>query len=229
MTRASHFEVSLFSFLKQLERHNDRGWFADNKQRYQRDVRDPLLRFITDAAEPLQTISEQIIADPRPVGGSMFRIYRDTRFSKDKTPYKTHAAAHFRHRAKGDVHAPGFYLHLEPGKVFGGAGIWHPDGPSLTAIRNGIMENSKLWKKITGSRALRASCNIEGASLKRAPRGIDPEHPMIEDLKRKDFVVVTHWSQADALRPDFLKRFARFCRTAAPFNEFLSRSLGLDW
>jgi len=224
-----YFDASLFTFLRQLRRHNDRAWFARHKARYERDVRDPLLRFIIDAAEPLRALSNHIVADPRPVGGSMFRIYRDTRFSKDKSPYKTHTAAHFRHRAKGDVHAPGFYLHLEPGNVFGGAGIWHPDAKALAAIRKGILENAALWKKISRSRSIRASCTIEGESLKRAPRGFDPEHPLIEDLKRKDFVLITRWDQADALRPDFLERFSRFCATAAPVNEFLSRSPGLDW
>jgi uncharacterized protein (TIGR02453 family) len=225
----AHFAPSLFRFLRQLAENNEREWFLANKTRYERDVRDPLLAFVSDVAPALQRISREIVADPRPVGGSMFRIHRDTRFSKDKRPYKTHAAAHFRHRARRDAHAPGFYLHLEPGNVFAGAGIWRPDGPAAGAIRDAILENEKLWRSITRSRRFRARCRLEGGALKRPPRGFDPAHPLVDDLKRKDFTVVERFRQGDAIGPRFLSRFVRFCEAAAPFNEFLARSLALDW
>jgi uncharacterized protein (TIGR02453 family) len=224
-----HFSPELFRFLTQLARNNDREWFAENKAWYERDVRDPLLRFIGDVAAPLRAISVTITADPRPSGGSMFRIYRDTRFSKSKTPYKTHASAQFRHLGHRDAHGPCFYLHLEPNKVFGGAGIWRPDGPSVQAIRQAIIENATLWKKITRSRGLRSQAAFGGDSLKRPPRGFDANHPLVEDLKRKDFLVVTNWTEADAVKSDFLKRFVRFAKTVGPYNEFLARSLELDW
>src|SRR5262245_16529190 len=114
----AYFKPALFKFLKDLAKNNNRPWFEENKARFERDVRDPLLSFIGDFASPLAKISKHYLADPRPSGGSMFRIYRDTRFAKDKSPYKTHVAAHFRHSAGKDVHAPGFYVHLEPGQVF---------------------------------------------------------------------------------------------------------------
>jgi len=225
----SHFTPTLFRFLKQLAENNEREWFLANKARYERDVRDPLLAFISDVSPALQTVSREIVADPRPVGGSMFRVHRDTRFSKDKRPYKTHAAAHFRHRACRDAHAPGFYLHLEPGNVFAGAGIWRPDGAAAGAIRNAMVENDELWRSITRSRSFRARCRLEGDALKRPPRGFEPEHPLIDDLRRKDFTAVERFTQADAVGPRFLSRFVRFCEAAAPFNEFLARSLALDW
>lgn len=225
----AHFSPRLFRFLRDLKRHNDRRWFTAQKERYEADVRAPMLRFIADVAEPLHRLSPAVVADPRPVGGSMFRIYRDTRFAKDKTPYKTHAAAHFRHRAGRDVHAPGFYLHLEPANVFLGAGIWHPDGDALSAIRRGILENPDLWIKITRSRAFRTACYWDGDVAVRVPAGIDPGHPLLEDLKRKDFTVLAEIGEAAALRPDFLARFVRFCKTASGLNEFLARALGLDW
>jgi uncharacterized protein (TIGR02453 family) len=224
-----HFTPALFRFLRDLKRHNDRGWFAAQKERYETEVRAPMLRFIADAAEPLHRVSPAVVADPRPVGGSMFRIQRDTRFAKDKTPYKTHAAAHFRYHASRDVHAPGFYLHLEPGSVFFGAGIWHPDTEALAAIRRGILENPDLWAKITRSRAFRAASYWDGDVAVRVPAGVDSSHPLVEDLKRKDFTVLADVSEADACRPDFLARFVRFCRAVAGLNEFLARSLGLDW
>jgi uncharacterized protein (TIGR02453 family) len=224
-----HFRPELFRFLRQIKRHNDRAWFDRNRERYEQDVRDPLLGFIADAAEPLARISPAVTADPRPMGGSMFRIWRDTRFSKDKTPFKTHAAAQFRHRAGRSVHAPGFYLHLEPGNVYIGAGVWHPDKDALDAIRRGILENGELWKKITRSRAFRRACYWDGDSAKRVPPGIDSRHPLIEDLLRKDFTVLAEVTEEDALRGDFLGRFIRFCRAVSGLNAFLALALGLDW
>jgi uncharacterized protein (TIGR02453 family) len=223
------FDPALFAFLRALKRHNDRLWFDRNRERYEEDVRRPLLRFIADIAAPLQRVSAAVVADPRPVGGSMFRIHRDTRFSKDKTPYKTHAAAHFRHSAGRNVHAPGFYLHLEPGNVFFGAGIWHPDTEALAAIRGAIMDNSDLWVAWTRSRRFRSACTWEGEVVQRPPRGVPADHPLLDDLKHKDFTVLGASSEAEAGQPDFSRRFLRFCRAAAPLNEFLARALGLDW
>ena len=133
------FEPSLFKYLRDLKNNNERPWFKANKARYEEELRGPMLRFIEDFAPHLEKISVHFLADARPVGGSLFRIYRDTRFAKDKTPYKTHAGAHFRHVRAKDVHAPGFYLHMEPGNVFMGAGIWHPDNPTLGKIREAIV------------------------------------------------------------------------------------------
>jgi uncharacterized protein (DUF2461 family) len=130
----------LFSFFRDLKNNNTREWFEANKDRYESDVREPLLTFIDSFAEPLYKISPHFRADARKVGGSLFRIYRDVRFSKDKTPYKTQAGVHFRHERSKDAHAPGFYLHLDPKEVFIGAGIWHPDKDALLQIRGALMD-----------------------------------------------------------------------------------------
>lgn len=228
MSRA-HFQPSLFAFLTELKLNNDRAWFAANKQRYERDVKGPMLQFITDFAKPLAGVSKQFVADPRPAGGSMFRIYRDTRFSRDKSPYKPHASAQFRHRQGRDVHAPGFYLHLEPGQVFAGAGIWHPDARTLAAIRKAVATKSGDWKRAIGGKAFRESCALEGDALKRPPRGFDADHPLIQDLKRKDFIAVTRWSERDVLAPDFMKRLVAFCRATTPFTRFLTKALKLPF
>jgi uncharacterized protein (TIGR02453 family) len=224
-----HFAPALFRFLRALKRHNDRHWFHARKERFERDVRGPMLSFIADVAMPLQRISPCVVADPRPSGGSMFRIHRDVRFAKDKAPYKTHAAAHFRHAAAGDVHAPGFYLHLEPNNVFFGAGIWRPNPESLLAIRRAIVANAALWSKITRHGSFRTTCRFDGESAARVPPGFDPDHPLIDDIRLKDFTVIAAASEAAATRADFLLRFVRFCRTTASLNEFLARALGLDW
>ncbi len=230
MTAATpHFDEKLFKFLQALKRNNKREWFKANKARYEAEVRDPMLRFIADFERHLHAISPHFVADPRPVGGSLFRIYRDTRFAKDKTPYKTTAGAHFRHARAKDVHAPGFYLHLEPDGVFAASGIWHPDAATLAKIRAAIASDAKSWQRITSAKALSKVFSLGGDSLKRAPKGYDPEHPLIEDLRRKDFIVVTPLTEAEACAPDFLPRFAKLCRTAAPFTAFLTEAVELPW
>ena len=158
----------------------------------------------------------------------MFRIYRDTRFSRDKRPYKTHAAAQFRHVCGRDVHAPGFYVHLGPEGVFAGCGIWHPDGSTLSKIRDSIVDRSKEWKRIFAGKAFRETLSLGGDSLKRAPRGYDPDHALVEDLKRKDFYTFVELEEADACARDFLDRYARICRMSAPFTRFLTEAIGLD-
>jgi uncharacterized protein (TIGR02453 family) len=229
MPKRPHFGPELFRFLRQLKKNNNREWFQANKRRYENDVRAPMLRFITDFGPRLNRISPHFVADPRPVGGSLFRIYRDVRFSEDKSPFKTMAAAQFRHQDGKDVHAPGFYLHLEPGSSFVGTGLWHPDNRTLAKIRSYIGENPERWKRIVTARSFKANCTLGGESLKRPPRGYDEDHPLIEDIKRKDFVTTASVSEEEACSHDFLSLFARACRQSAPFVEFLTRAVGLSF
>ena len=188
-----------------------------------------MLAFIGDFAAPLAEISPHFVADPRPNGGSLFRIYRDTRFARDKTPYKTNVGAHFRHAAGKDAHAPGFYLHLEPGMCFAACGVWRPDSPTVTKIREAIHEQPDAWARITTAPAFRETFDLAGESLKRPPRGYEPDHPLVEDLKRKDFVAVTSFPEDEVLREDFLEWFAGIARRGAPFVEFLTRAVGVEF
>lgn len=229
MSTSGHFGPELFDFLRELSSNNNRDWFTANKERYERDVREPMLQLINDFEAPLRAISRHFVADPRKSGGSLFRIYRDTRFSKDKTPYKTNVAAQFRHREGKNVHAPGFYLSLAPGEVHLGAGIWHPDSPSLAKIRQAIVDRPRAWKNAVSGEAFGDTFELGGDSLKRAPKGFDPEHPLIEDLKRKDFVAFARLDESVALDGDFLERYAEHCRIAAPLTRFLTQTLDLPW
>ncbi len=214
-----------FAFLRELKAHNKRAWFEANKQRYLEEVRDPLLRFVAACAPGLNKISPHVVADPRPVGGSLFRIYRDVRFSKDKSPYKTHAAMSFRHADGKERPAPGFYLHLAPGDVFAGGGLWHAEAEAVKAVRDAIVEHPKEW-----ARVVRASPLSDGEdTLKRPPRGYDPAHPHIADLKRNSFTTGTQFSQAQACADGFPTAFVRSCRATAPLMEFLAGALGLPW
>jgi uncharacterized protein (TIGR02453 family) len=227
--RKQHFNTAFFRFLEELAANNDRDWFQRNKDRYEREVRDPMIQFVLDFGTPLRKISPAFVADPRPVGGSIFRIHRDTRFSKDKRPYKTSAGIQFRHARAKDAHTPGFYLHLEPKNVFVGVGIWHPDSAAQLAIRTAIVEDPARWKKILRARSFRDRLELSGDSLKRPPRGFDPEHPLAEDLMRKDFIAVAKFPQREACAPGFLVQVAATCRTAAPFVHFLTDALDLEW
>ena len=226
---AGHFSPALFRFLRELAANNERTWFTENKHRYESDVRDPILHFISDFATPLHGISKHVIADPRPNGGSMFRIYRDVRFSKDKRPYKTAASAHFRHEQRRDVHSPGFYLHLEPGACFAGVGIYQPDSGTLRLIRDRIVEDPKRWKAVVNRKTFAETWSLMGARLQRPPKGYDPEHPLIETLKQKDFVAGLNLTEREVCDQEFLKQFTRICRAAAPFNRFLAEAIGIPF
>ncbi len=229
MESDGHVGPGLFEFLRELRENNDRDWFNANKRRYESEVREPLLRFITDFESRLHAISPHFVADARPSGGSMFRIYRDVRFSRDKSPYKTHAGVQFRHEMGKDAHAPGFYLHFEPDNVFAGGGIWHPDSATLGKIRNMIAGRSSRWAEIKADEHILEKHEFGGDSLKRPPRGFDPDHRHIEDLKKKDFVVSTHYDQDTATTPDFIDRYAADCAAISPFMRFLTEAVGLPY
>ncbi len=219
-----YFNSEFFDFLKQLKRNNRREWFAKNKSRFEAVVRDPCLRFITEAAEPLHGISAQIVADPRPNGGSLFRIYRDIRFSENKRPYKTHIGIQFRHAAeKKDVHAPGFYFHMEPGQYFLAGGSWRPESKQLNSIRQAIIAKPGRWTKAA------SKLTLDGAVLSRPPRGFAADHPLIEDLKRKDFIGLVEFSEAQVCGPKFMKDFTKACQQISPLVEFLSQALGFRY
>jgi uncharacterized protein (TIGR02453 family) len=213
---------SVFAFLRELKRNNDRVWFNANKERYLAEMRDPLLAFIAAFAPKLAKLNKRLVADPAPVGGSLFRIYRDTRFARDKSPYKTAAGIYFGRAEGRDSPAPGFYLHVAPGDVFMGAGIWRPEPDVLKQVRDAIVAEPARWKRV--GRGL-----DDGERLARPPRGYDPEHPLVEDLKRKQFIVSHAFGEKDASRPGFAERYAAACREAVPLIKFLTEAVGRDW
>jgi uncharacterized protein (TIGR02453 family) len=228
MPKAS-FSPALFTFLRQLKANNDRDWFKANQAKFEDAVRTPALEFVRDMAPRLEALSPHFLASDKKVGGSLFRIHRDTRFSKDKTPYKTHTGIQFRHEEGKSAHAPCFYLHLEPGEVFVGAGIWRPDTATAKRIREAIVEDPQAWKKATQRKAFTKRFALSGESLKRPPRGFDAEHPLLEDLKRKDFIAVAKLTQRDVTSGDVPKTFSALCKTSAPLVEFLCDALELPY
>ncbi len=223
------FGPELFTFLTDLRANNDRDWFAANKARYEEQLLEPALTFVEDFAPRLEKISPHLRADPRPSGGSLFRIYRDTRFSKDKSPYKTNVGIHFRHELAKDAHAPGFYLHLGPGEVFAGGGIWHPGTDGATLIREAIVADPERWKRTTRTGAFVKRLELGGDTLKRVPPWADAEHPFAEDLKRKDFFGWAQLSEEDVVAPGFVDEYAGICRAATPLMRFLCDALDVPF
>lgn len=219
------FKKEGFDFLKELAGNNDRDWFAANKHRYESELLDPTMAFIAAMQPLMKKISPYILVLPKRMGGSMMRIYRDTRFSKNKAPYKTNVGIHFRHELGGDVHAPGYYLHLEPGGCFVGAGIWMPEAEPLAMIRESIVEDPRYWKKARDDKKFRARYKLEGDSLKTAPRGYDIHHPMIDDLRRKSFAGLGPISERDLMKPNCVELIAEAFRDAKPMMKFLCDAL----
>lgn len=222
-----YFTKQTFAFLSALAENNTRAWFEEHKQDYEDRVRTPALDFIAAMAEELPAISKHFRALPKKVGGSLMRVQRDTRFSPDKTPYKSNIGIHFRHEVGKDVHAPGYYVHIEPGECFVGVGLWRPDTDALFRIREAIIEKGDAWVAARDDRAFRRHFSLEGDALTNAPRGFARDHPLVEDLKRKDFIGLAGLNDAsvasEKLRVLVVERF----KQAEPVMRFLCEALDL--
>lgn len=225
----SAFTPATLKFLKALRKNNNREWFNEHKADYEALVREPALDVIGAMVEPLRNISPQFEAVPKKVGGSLMRIYRDTRFGHDKTPYKTNIGIQFRHRLGKDVHAPGFYLHIEPQEFFVGVGIWRPDSAALAKIRAAIAEKPDQYRAALVHRPFKQNFEMAGDSLKRPPRGFAADHPLIDELKRKDFIAVKTLTEADILSPALIQKITRLFDHATPLMAFLCNAIGVKF
>jgi len=223
------FQPTIFRFLEELADNNNRPWFQENKERYERDVREPCLAFIRAFQPRLKKISPFFVASDRRVGGSLMRVYRDTRFAKDKTPYKTNVGIQFRHEFGRDIHAPGFYVHIAPGECFLAMGLWRPDRPSLEQIRAAIDDQPDRWRRVRNHKKFREHFALVGSRLKSAPRGYSTDHPMIEDLKRTDFLGLRDLSEKELLDEAFADNVATLFAAARPFMRFLCEALKMPF
>lgn len=224
----AYFTRETFAFLKDLAEHNERDWFDENRHRYEAHVKEPAQRFILAVGEELDRISPHLRADPRPVGGSLFRIHRDVRFSSDKRPYKTHTGIQFRHHRGKDAHAPGLYLHIEPRSCFLGMGAWRPAGPALKKIRTALVEDPTGWRAAIGG-PFADVFELGGESLSRGPRGFDVDHPLAEDLKRKDFIAFRNLPQSFVTGNDVVEETLGLAERGVPFMAFLCRALDVPF
>lgn len=223
------FDSKSLKFLAKLARNNDRDWFKAHKEIYENDVLDPALTFIQAMHDPLQNIAPHFCAVPKRMGGSLMRVYRDTRFSKDKTPYKTNIGIQFRHELARDVHAPGYYVHIEPDQAFVGVGMWRPASSALALIRQRIVEKPDAWLDATTGPKFRRQFRLGGESLSRPPRGFDKSHLMIDDLKRKDFIAIKELTVEDVTSLGFQRKVETGFRVAESYMRFLCKAVGVPF
>jgi uncharacterized protein (TIGR02453 family) len=223
------FTRNTFKFLNELDANNNRVWFDENKPRYEALVREPALDFIDAMVSPLKKFAPHFRADARKIGGSLMRVYRDTRFANDKTPYKTNVGIQFRHELAKDVHAPGFYVHIANDECFFAVGCWHPEADALWKMRNAIAQKPEQWFKARDDKKFNAHWALDGDTLTRPPRGFAADHVAIDDLKRKDYVAVASLSKAEVISPDFVKLTAQRFTEAVPLMKFLCGALEVQY
>lgn len=223
------FPKELFRFLDELAANNTREWFAENRERYQQLYVEPSWAYIQAMQPKLASISSQMVGNAKRGGGTLMRIYRDTRFSKDKTPYKTNIGLSFRHQRLTDIHAPGFYVHVASDECLIAAGVWLPPREALQLIRQTIDEDRPAWKKVVKDKKFAALYQLSGESLKSAPRGYPIDHPLIEDLRRTSYCGVVHLKRSELQRADFVDRSIELFRQARPLMKFLCDALGIPY
>ena len=229
MARYVGFTPETIAFLRELGENNNRDWFNANKHRYETHVLDVALEFIQSMYEPLAEIAPRFTAIPKRMGGSLMRVYRDTRFSKNKTPYKTNIGIQFRHEQARDVHSPGYYVHIDPENVFLGVGMWRPPSDALRQIRERISHKTSEWDRASGDQAFRRHFVLGGESLTRPPRGFDASHRRIDDIKRKDFIAVKDMTVEEALAPRFQQKVETAFRASEPYMRFLCKSVDVPF
>lgn len=229
MGASAPFDRDLLNFLSELSSHNDRDWFEANKPRYERVYKQAFAGFVDAFGPRLERISPHLVADPRPSGGSVMRIYRDTRFSKDKSPYRTYTVVHFGHRKGGEGRAPGLFLYVSPDEIAAGGGLWHPEPPVARRIRRAIADDPKGWRRVAAGPSFRRRFELTGESLRRVPTGFPKDHPQALDLMRKDFVASTTIPTGVFLSPRFLSTYEELSREVAPFLRYLCEAVGLPF
>jgi uncharacterized protein (TIGR02453 family) len=229
MTTFQRFLPTTFEFLEQLADNNNRPWFQENKQRYDEEVLRPAMAFIRAFQPRLKRISPHFVASDRRVGGSLLRVYRDTRFAHHGEPYKTNVGVQFRHLQGRDIHAPGFYVHVAPDECFLAVGLWRPEPDLLSQVRQAIVEHPDRWRRARDDAKFTERFTLEGSSLKRPPRGFPADHPWVEDLKRTDFIAVEGLEEQDVLNVGFLDHVAASFTASRPFMRFLCQAVNVPF
>ncbi len=228
ISTSTTFSAASLQFLNKLAQNNSRDWFKEHQEEYESTVRTPALRFIEQMQPCILAISSKLTAVPKKVGGSLMRPQRDSRFSKDKTPYKTNVGIQFRHFQGKDVHAPGLYLHIAPEGCFIAAGIWHPESKALNAIRMCIDENPNAYQKALQELQSQGFI-MDGDSLSRPPKGFDKTHPLLTELKRKDFIALKNIDFEELCKPDAINFCAEQFQHCSQLMAYLCFALELDF
>lgn len=227
---AGYFSDKSFRFLRALDRHNERAWFQAHKADYEAHVRGPFQRLLEDLQPAVAALSPHYHSDPRAVGGSLFRIQRDTRFASDKTPYKGWQGARLFHERRREVAAPSFYLHLEPGACFIGAGLWHPETHTQRRVRQFIFDNPAAWQAAAHAPGfLRRYALGSDDMLVRKPHGFPPDFAFIDDLRRRNFTASRAIDDSTMAGPRLRQAIERDLVALAPFVDYLCASLDLEF
>ena len=219
------FSPETFTFLAGLVHNNERPWFEAHKKDYEQVVVAPALALIAEMDPLLKAISPHYRGVAKKIGGSLMRIYRDTRFGNDKTPYKTNIGIQFRHENAKDVHAPGWYFHVDLEECFVGAGTWHPEPADLIRIRRRIADHPDEYRRALEVAGSQGRLTAAGDSLQKSPKGFDPAHPLAADIRRKDFFVSTTLAPEEVLRDDLVPSLKAKFQASAPYMKFLCQAL----
>ena len=220
---SSPFTPKTLSFLRSLKRNNNRDWFASRKPQYERHVRGPMIELLARLATDLPSFGPELISDPRV---SLYRIYRDTRFSADKKPLKTHIAAHFPTKGFARHEGAGLYLEIAPAWVWIGGGLYMPASSDLRAIRAHIAAHHlRLHRIVTGPAFRRAVGELDGERLSRVPQAYLKDHPAGAYLRFKQFLAGRQFEAEFALRDRFYAQLLTIFRAVAPLTQFLNAPL----
>ena len=228
------FRPAALTFLRAIKKNNRREWFEANRATFEREIKEPMKAFVEELDVEFATLAPEFVGDPKT---SLFRIYRDVRFSADKSPYKTHAAFWIFHRAPGrgvgqtvDGGA-GFYFHLEPDASIVAGGLWMPPRPKLQLVRDAIADDPAAWEKVVLDRAFTrrfGGLNEDdpGVLLKRLPRGYEPGHPAERWLRFNSFTVSRDLSNDDVVSPNLAAKVMKDFTAMLPFVRWINRALG---
>lgn len=215
-----YFRPEALTFLRNLARHNDRAWFTPRKPIYEAELKEPMLAAIRKITEAMLDFAPSHI---RPAEKCLFRIYRDTRFSSDKRPYKTHVAAWWTHQGLGKTSGAGYYFHVSPKELIIAAGSYMPEKDQLTAIRHWLLDHHQEFRKLLQSpRVRRTFEEFEGNALTRPPKGFPKDHPALDLIQCRQWGLAATLPSSEALKPTLAATVIRHFRIAAPIVDALN-------
>jgi uncharacterized protein (TIGR02453 family) len=216
------FTAKTLSFLRSLKRNNKREWFHARKDQFELHCKQPMTAVIERLAVDMRSFAPELIADPKV---SLFRQFRDTRFSDDKTPMKTHIAATFPNRTLGRMNGAGVYFEIAPTWVWIGGGLWRPDASQLQLVREHIVDNQKQLDAIVKGSRFKKIGGLQGDRMTRVPRGYAKDHPAATYLQHRQFMGFREEAAAFATSKDFYKQLLVTIATVAPLVQFLNEPL----
>ncbi len=223
MAAGPRFTAGTLSFLRRLKRHNRRDWFNARRAEYETHVRQPMIAIIEQLATDLRQVAPELVVSPK---SSMYRIYRDTRFSENKAPYKTHVAAVFPCRDLPKHEGAGLYFHVSPDEVWIGGGMYAPPTAQLHAVREHIAANFRQFRAIVESPGFRRRVgSLEGERLQRVPRGFARDHEAAHYLKFRQFLAGCEFDASFATSPRFYDALLDVFGEVAPLMRFLNEPL----